>query len=80
VSANGSPALAQYRPRPGGGHEPWALHVLEVEDGRIAHISSFLEVDLFVLSGLPLWFDAEGRPMSSPPPEGLTRHHQPGCR
>jgi RNA polymerase sigma-70 factor (ECF subfamily) len=56
VSANGSPALAQYRPRPGGGHEPWALHVLELDGGRIAHISSFLEIDgndLFRRLGLP---------------------------
>ena len=55
VSANGSPAVVQYRPREGGGHEPWALHVLEVEDGRVAHISSFLhlDVDLFPALGLP---------------------------
>jgi RNA polymerase sigma-70 factor (ECF subfamily) len=55
LEANGSPAFAQYRPREGGGREPWALHVLEVEDGRIAHISSFLDLDtgLFRLLGLP---------------------------
>ncbi len=60
VSANGTPAVAQYRPRPGGGgHEPWGLHVLEIEDGRIAHISSFLDVGtgLFVKLGLPAGFD-----------------------
>ncbi|WP_199506446.1 sigma-70 family RNA polymerase sigma factor [Geodermatophilus sp. TF02-6] len=53
--ANGVPALAQYRPRPGGGHEPWALHVLEVRDGRVAHVSSFLDLegDLFRRLGLP---------------------------
>jgi RNA polymerase sigma-70 factor, ECF subfamily len=54
LQANGSPAFAQYRPAEGGGREPWALHVLEVEDGRIAHISSFLDLDtgLFRLLGL----------------------------
>jgi RNA polymerase sigma-70 factor, ECF subfamily len=59
VSANGTPAFAQYRPREGGGREPWALHVLEVEDGRIAHISSFLDLDngLFRVLGLPLLVD-----------------------
>jgi RNA polymerase sigma-70 factor, ECF subfamily len=59
VSANGTPAVAQYRPRAGGGHEPWGLHVLEIEDGRIAHISSFLDVGtgLFVKLGLPAGFD-----------------------
>jgi RNA polymerase sigma-70 factor (ECF subfamily) len=59
VTANGSPAFAQYRPRAGGGHEPWALHVLEVEGGRIAHISSFLDLDngLFQVLGLPARMD-----------------------
>ncbi|SOE02274.1 sigma-70 family RNA polymerase sigma factor [Blastococcus haudaquaticus] len=59
LSANGSPAFAQYRPREGGGREPWALHVLEVEDGRIAHISSFLDLDndLFATLGLPTSMD-----------------------
>ena len=59
VEANGSPAIAQYRPREGGGREPWALHVLEVEDGRIGHISSFLDLDtgLFRLLGLPAALD-----------------------
>ena len=71
VQANGSPALAQYKPRAGGGHAPWALHVLEVEDGRVAHVSSFLEVRLFPVFGLPLWFDEHGTPMATEPPEGL---------
>jgi RNA polymerase sigma-70 factor (ECF subfamily) len=55
ADANGSPAFAQYRPSEGGGREPWALHVLEVEDGRIAHITSFLDMEtgLFVRLGLP---------------------------
>ena len=59
VSANGSPAVAQYRPRAGGGHEPWGLHVLEIRDGKVAHISSFLDLDsgLFVKLGLPAAFD-----------------------
>jgi RNA polymerase sigma-70 factor (ECF subfamily) len=55
VSANGTPAFAQYKPSEGGGREPWALHVLELEGGRIAHISSFLDLDngLFEVLGLP---------------------------
>jgi RNA polymerase sigma-70 factor (ECF subfamily) len=55
VEANGGPAIAQYRPTEGGGHEPWALHVLEIVGGRVAHISSFLELDndLFRCLGLP---------------------------
>ena len=34
--ANGMPAFGQYRPSgPDGRHEPWALQVLEISDGRI---------------------------------------------
>jgi RNA polymerase sigma-70 factor (ECF subfamily) len=55
TSANGSPAVAQWRPDGAGGFAPWGLHVLEVEDGRIRHISSFLDLDtdLFARLGLP---------------------------
>ena len=55
TTANGSPAVAQWRPDGAGGHTPWALHVLEVEDGRVGHISSFLDLDrgLFARLGLP---------------------------
>ncbi|MGK5113591.1 MULTISPECIES: sigma-70 family RNA polymerase sigma factor [unclassified Geodermatophilus] len=57
--ANGLPAFAQYRLREGGGREPWALHVLEVRAGRIAHISSFLDLEtgLFERLGLPALLD-----------------------
>jgi RNA polymerase sigma-70 factor, ECF subfamily len=51
VAANGSPAFAQYRP----GGTPWALHVLEVSDGKIAAINCFVDAErLFPLFGLPL--------------------------
>ena len=59
VAANGSPAYGQYKPSPGGGYEPWALQVLEVEDGRIVEFSFFLDTDLlFPLFGLPARLDA----------------------
>ena len=52
--ANGTLAAAQYRPSgPGGRHQPWALHVLEVDGGRIRGITSFLDTRLFALHGLP---------------------------
>jgi len=52
--ANGAPAFGQYRPSPAGGHEPWALQVLEVSDGRITGLNSFLDTEvLFPLFGLP---------------------------
>jgi RNA polymerase sigma-70 factor (ECF subfamily) len=53
--ANGSPAFGQYRPSgPGGEHEPWALQVLEVRNGRVTGINAFLDTaHLFPLFGLP---------------------------
>jgi RNA polymerase sigma-70 factor (ECF subfamily) len=54
VSANGSPAYGQYKPSPQGGHEPWALQVLELSDGRIGEFTFFLDTArLFPLFGLP---------------------------
>lgn len=50
VTANGAPAFAQYRP---GGHA-WALHVIDVGDGKITAINPFPDADrLFPLFGLP---------------------------
>jgi RNA polymerase sigma-70 factor (ECF subfamily) len=55
VEANGSLAFGHYKPSgPGGRHEPWALQVLEVSDGRITGINSFLDTArMFPLFGLP---------------------------
>jgi RNA polymerase sigma-70 factor (ECF subfamily) len=57
-SANGAPAFGQYRPNPGGeGYEPWALQVLEIEDGKIVELTFFLDVEThFPRFGLPLEF------------------------
>ncbi|MDQ6710456.1 MAG: sigma-70 family RNA polymerase sigma factor [Candidatus Dormibacteraeota bacterium] len=53
-SANGMPTFGQYKPSPNGGHEPWALQVLELSEGRIADITFFLDTArLFPLFGLP---------------------------
>jgi RNA polymerase sigma-70 factor, ECF subfamily len=58
-TANGSPAFGQYRPRPGGGYEPWALQVVEIENGRIAELTFFLDTErVFPLFGLPLELDS----------------------
>jgi RNA polymerase sigma-70 factor, ECF subfamily len=54
VEANGSPAFAQYKPSEDGGHEPWALQVLELSGDRIDGITFFLDTGhLFPLFGLP---------------------------
>jgi len=53
-SANGLPAWGQYKPSPDGGYDPWALQVVEVEDGRVAEMTFFLDTKtLFPLFGLP---------------------------
>jgi len=56
TAANGSPAFGQYKPSDtGDGYEPWALQVLEIEDGRIVEFTFFLDTDtVFPLFGLPL--------------------------
>jgi RNA polymerase sigma-70 factor (ECF subfamily) len=57
-SANGAPAFGQYKPSENGeGYEPWALQVLEIEEGRIVELTFFLDVEkLFPRFGLPLEF------------------------
>jgi RNA polymerase sigma-70 factor (ECF subfamily) len=56
VSANGAPAFGQYKPsETGEGYVPWALQVVEIEDGRIVELTFFLDVEtVFPLFGLPL--------------------------
>ncbi len=58
-SSNGSPAFGQYKPAEGGeGYEPWALQVLEIQDGRIVELTFFLDVETqFPRFGLPLQLD-----------------------
>jgi RNA polymerase sigma-70 factor (ECF subfamily) len=57
--ASGAPAFGQYRPAPDGGHTPWALVVLELQDDRIAALNSFLDTEhLFPLFGLPARYPA----------------------
>jgi RNA polymerase sigma-70 factor (ECF subfamily) len=53
TTANGGTAFGQYRPDPNGGWSPWALQLIEVDDGRVAGIHSFLDTDLFAAFGLP---------------------------
>ena len=62
TSANGCPAFGQYKPDPAGGHEPWAIQVLEISAGKIAATSFFLAFldpeRLFPQFGLPLHLDS----------------------
>jgi RNA polymerase sigma-70 factor, ECF subfamily len=55
IMANGVPAFAQYRcSGPNGEFEPWALQILDIADGRIVAINSFLDTQrMFPLFGVP---------------------------
>jgi RNA polymerase sigma-70 factor (ECF subfamily) len=59
-AANGSPAFGQYKPNAAGdGHEPWALQVIQLADGKIGELTFFLETErVFPLFGLPLELEA----------------------
>lgn len=53
--ACGAPAFGQYRPSAAGGHDPWALIVLEVSGDAITEMVSFLDTEtLFPYFGLPM--------------------------
>ncbi|WP_444950346.1 sigma-70 family RNA polymerase sigma factor [Micromonospora ureilytica] len=53
VSANGGPALAQYRPDQAGGRRAFSIQLIDVADGRITRLTHFLEPALFARFGLP---------------------------
>ncbi|HEV7758787.1 MAG TPA: sigma-70 family RNA polymerase sigma factor [Acidimicrobiales bacterium] len=58
--ANGTPAFGQYRvSESGSGFDAWALQVIEVRDGKIVALNSFLDTpNLFPMFDLPLHLDA----------------------
>jgi len=58
LRVNGAPGFAQYR-WVDGAHQPWAIQVLDVVDGRVQGISSFLDNRLFAALGLPARLDDE---------------------
>ncbi|HVM20567.1 MAG TPA: hypothetical protein VM307_11445, partial [Egibacteraceae bacterium] len=62
--ANGSPAFWQTRPGPAG-HVPFALVLLDVLDGQVAGITTYLDADrlLLLFQQRPAWALATpGRP------------------
>jgi RNA polymerase sigma-70 factor (ECF subfamily) len=55
TEACGSPAFAQYRPNPEGGHKAWALIVLELSGERIVGVNNFLDTEtIFPRFDLPM--------------------------
>jgi RNA polymerase sigma-70 factor (ECF subfamily) len=60
VQANGTVGYAQYKPSATPGRlEPWAVHLLEVGDGRITSITNFLGAAHFQRFGLPDHLDVD---------------------
>jgi len=61
IDVNGSPGFAQWKPNADGtAHEAWALHVMDVVDGRITRIDYFLDTPrVFPMFGLPLIWDGD---------------------
>lgn len=54
IEVNGTTGFAQYKPTgQGTRREPWAVHLLEVADGRISSITNLLGPEHFRLLGLP---------------------------
>jgi RNA polymerase sigma-70 factor (ECF subfamily) len=58
-NANGSATFGQYKPSDSGsGYDPWALQVLEIENGKLVEFTFFLDTErLFPLWGLPPHLD-----------------------
>ncbi len=53
VRVNGTIGFAQYKPGGEGDLVPWAIHLLEVADGKISSITNFAGPRLFAAFGLP---------------------------
>ncbi|WP_305092864.1 sigma-70 family RNA polymerase sigma factor [Prescottella sp. R16] len=53
ASANGQPALGLYMRGPDGVHRPFQLHVLDVTERGITHVTCFFDTGLFGRFGLP---------------------------
>jgi RNA polymerase sigma-70 factor (ECF subfamily) len=72
VSANGSPAFAQYKPSAtGDGFDPWALQVVEVSGGGVVGLTFFLDTaTLFPLFGVPDHLDSQGVGQPREPQQG----------
>ena len=77
--ANGQPAFGLYMRGPGGEFEPFQLQVLELRDGKVAHVDAFFQPSLFATFGLPARLPADYRP-GDPVPAGIDiarGDHQP---
>jgi RNA polymerase sigma-70 factor (ECF subfamily) len=53
TTANGCAAFGSYRIDPAGGHQPFAVQVLEISGDRIVGHHNFVDTSLFAAFGLP---------------------------
>ena len=60
--ANGQPAFGLYMRTKDGDFEPFHLQVLDIQDGKVAHVGAFFEPSLFTMFGLPARLPADYRP------------------
>jgi RNA polymerase sigma-70 factor (ECF subfamily) len=68
TAANGSAAFGVYEPAANGVFEAFGIQVLEMADGRITGIHTFIDATLFSWFGLPLALDPHaGQPTDAPP-------------
>jgi RNA polymerase sigma-70 factor (ECF subfamily) len=60
ASTNGTVAFGQYKPTASGsGFDPWALQVIEFDNGEVVEFTFFLDTArLFPLFGLPARLDS----------------------
>jgi RNA polymerase sigma-70 factor (ECF subfamily) len=58
VEANGGMAFGSYRADGKGGHDPFAIQLIEVSGDRIVGHHNFLDTDLFAAFGLPAHLEA----------------------
>jgi RNA polymerase sigma-70 factor (ECF subfamily) len=54
TEANGLPALGVYRRTKNGTFAPYALHVLDISDGRVRGFTAFIDTRFFSYFGFPL--------------------------
>jgi RNA polymerase sigma-70 factor (ECF subfamily) len=58
IRANGCSAFASYRADPDGGHQPFAIQVLELSGAKISAVCNYLGAGLFAQFGLPAHLEA----------------------
>jgi RNA polymerase sigma-70 factor (ECF subfamily) len=79
--ANGQPAFGLYMRTKAGDFEPFHLQVLDIRDGKVAHVGAFFDPSLFTTFGLPARLPVGFRPGDPVPADaGIARgdHVPPG--